>query len=388
MCLKRKILKNRSGAYRRNNIRYLLCCIVVGVSAFLAGCNMERPDVGHGYDDNDYNDIQTADNDFVSAETDMDTTSQEQEWVYVPERIVIEEQKVDYANMQLIENTVCYISINGDTEQNTQCICRYSLSDKDIICNAIDWPKDENIREIKSYIFNGDYSVSLIVNTYSADYSQLRRFLCKFDSEGKEIFSQDVSEHLGRSIDISSLATDRNGRIYVFTSESAIELFEGDGNYLGAISYDSSEGFQVKGTVEGEDNKLYVCIGNGGDSADNLLLAVDFEDRQITEIIDDFPCVNGSCADSAGQYDFLLYDHSAVYGYEFSTQKKEPLLVWMDSDINGYFVKDLRALEDGRYYAVVEDYVNNDSSIVLLTRTRIEEAPSGKHGIGHSKRGQ
>lgn len=108
------------------------------------------------------------------------------------------------------------------------------------------------------------------------------------------------------------------------------------------------------------------------------MLEVDFDEKKLIEIIPDFPNINGLC--TGEQYDLLLYDDKHVYGYDFSAHKNgsgqppEELFAWTDSDINGYFVKHLNVLEDGRYYTAVEDWMSKDRCIVLLRRTKAEDA--------------
>lgn len=358
------------------NMKLFTCIMLMYISVFLIACDTETAN-----NDNALSERSSASEFAVTDESNLGDIMQEQEWVYVPERIVIGDEKTNYENMQLVGDTACYISLQGETEDDIQSICRYLLTDKALISSAIDWPVDDKNREISAYTFNADYSVWLIVNVYSADYSQLKRFLCKFDSEGKGIISQEVTEQLGRGIDISGITTDKQGRIYVFTGKSTIELYGEDGIYHGFIACDFSENVRVKGSANGNDNKFYVCISDGDSAEHCMLMEVDFEKKQITEIIEDFPDVNGLCVDTAGRYDLLLYDEALVYGYNFSTQEKEELFAWMNSDINGYFVKSLTLLEDGRYYATVEDWGNDDRSIVLLTRTRIEEAPQRENMV-------
>lgn len=53
----------------------------------------------------------------------------------------------------------------------------------------------------------------------------------------------------------------------------------------------------------------------------------------------------------------------------------EELFRWLDCDINGYCVKNLYLLEDGRLCATVEDRMYDDSAIVALRRTEAERAP-------------
>lgn len=338
-------------------IRHFLYSLAMCAVIFLTACSTSTSGNGGNSDNNP-----------IAA-------AQEREWVYVPERIEIQDKRADYGGMQLIGGTVCYLGVNGGAEGETQSICRYSLVDRELKSIPIDWKDDGSIREISCYTFDENGNTWLIVNVYSAGFGQFRRFLYKFDSEGKNLFFRDISEQLGSGTSVSGMAVDGQGRIYVFNPEAGIWLYEEGGNYHGAISYDSSEDVQVKGAASGDDGRFFVCISKG-EKADHCTLAeVNFEKKQLTESIKDFPAVNGICVDSAGQYDFLLYDDIAAYGYKFSTQKMEELFVWGDSDINGYYISHLGLLKDGRYFCAVNDGQHIDKSIVLLTKTKAKEAP-------------
>lgn len=351
---------------RYNELKFLYCCIVIFIFLSLTACSKGTSNNNMSYDSHDSE----------ANRNSLDIEGQGQEWIFVPEVITVGDNKADYGNMQLIGDTVCYISLNGESENEEQSICQYSLTDRELTRVCIDWPMEEKNREISSYSFKPDYSVCLIANVYTEDFSQLRRFLCQFDSEGKSICSQEITEQLERDFSISGVVTDRAGRIYVFTDEGNIWLYESDGTYYGSIPHDSfSKNVWIKGTANGEDGELYVCISQGKNPDYCALMEVDFEKKQLVEFIESFPDINGLCTDSTKEYDLLLYDDTVVYGFDFSTREKEELFAWMDSNVNGYFVKNLDLLEEGRYYVSVEDWENDDRSIVLLTRTRVEEAP-------------
>ncbi len=344
-------------------LKFLKFCIVIYISLFLTACGKGTSNMNISHDSG-------------AAKDSADAAVKEQEWAFVPELIAVGDKKADYGNMQLIGGSICYISMNGEAENEEQNICRYSLTDKELSCIAIDWPMEEKNREIGSYSFKKDYSVCLVVNVYSEDFSQLKRFLCQFDPEGKSVCSQEITEQLGKDVSISGVAADGKGQIYIFTNEAGICLYGSDGNYHGSIPYDSSfKSVWIKGILNGEDEGLYVCISKGESLDHCALMEVDFEKKQLIELVKDFPKINGLCVDLTKQYDLLLYDDTFVYGFDCSTGKKEELFTWMDSNVNGYFVKNFGLLEEGRYYAIVEDWENDDRSIVLLTRTRMEEVP-------------
>ncbi|MCM1325224.1 MAG: extracellular solute-binding protein [Bacteroidales bacterium] len=346
---------------KKNSTRFWLCLLLY-LSVFLTACGAG---ISNSKSDNN-----------VSGRGNSSNAAKEREWVYVPERIVIQDEKADYDEMNLIGDTVCYVSMNGESSDEVKGICHYSLSSRELTQAPIEWPMEGSHRDVVTYAFNPDLSVWLIVNVYPADFSKMSRFLCKFDAEGKSSFSQDVTEQLGSGISMDHMALDGQGRIYIFSNEYSdqpgIWLYAADGSYYGMVSYGSWENVLVRGAVCGEDGKVYACISKGENAEYCTLIEVDFEKKQFTEVIADFPNVDGFSMET-NLKDFLLYDKNYAYGY--NGQTAEELFLWMDSNINGYFVTDLQLLDDGRYYAVVEDWAGEDRSIVLLTKTRAEDAP-------------
>ena len=315
----------------------------------------------------------------------------EKEWAYVPEFITVGDDRASYGDMQLLGDTVCYISMVSEVAEEAQKICRYSLADRELTQISIQWPIEEQNREICSFAFNPDYSVWLIVNAYSADYSQLNRYLCRFDSEGRNLAALDITQEMGRGSSVGDMAVDGQGRIYVFTSEHAEEgeagvwLYTGDGDYQERLCFGVSETVRLIGTIEGDDGRFYACISKGESPDCCTMLEVDFEGKRLTEVDTEFPNVNGLC--KGKQYDLLLYDDRFVCGYDFpaegsgSGQMPEELFAWTDSDINGYFVEDLRTLGEDRYYATVENWINKDRSIVVLRRTKASDVVPRKNMV-------
>ncbi len=351
----------------------MICCLMISVSVFFTACDTDVPRDGGIVNEGNSAGVTTASTEQVNPPSAI--AAGKPEWVYVPERIEIRDERADYDAMRLIGDTVCYVSMNGESEDSAHEIGRYSLTHRELTGIPVDWKDDGQVREISYYTFDGECNVWLIANVYSADYSQFRRFLYKFDTEGNNIFFRDITEQLGRGSSISGLSVDGQGRIYIFNSSEGIWLYTEDGSYHGTISYGLSEDVQVRGTLEGEEGRYCICINIGGNEEHCALIEVDFDNKRLGEYQKELPAVDWVCADSSGQYDLLLYDHTAAYGYNLSARKKEELFVWQDSDINGYNVKCLGVLEDGRYFCTVEDWGYDDRSVVLLTKTKAEDAP-------------
>lgn len=334
-------------------------------------------------------------------------TAQEREWVYIPEVIVVEDEHADYERMQPAGDTICYVSREGEEVNSAGSICRYSLTDRELTAIPIDWPEGGNDWDVGYQFFTSDQGLYMTANVYP-DSGAMKRFLCRFDSEGKCLFSRDITEKAGNNVSLRRLTADSQGRLCIFLDNGEILLYTDDGEYSSSIIYSSPENqvpAQIKGVCEGADGRLYVCIGQesmnaaiengkGTDGIRCTLMEIDFDNARLLEVAENLPNINGLCgaaqrgSDSAGRsevsddrYDLLLYDDRAVYGYSFDAQKSdsgaagEELFLWIDSDINGYCVTNLYLLEDGRLCATVADWLNDDRCAVALERVKAEQAP-------------
>ena len=375
-----------------------VCCLMLCVSLFLTACSKDGTSHNGAI----------SDNGAVSSEGSDSHTTLGREWVYVPEVITVGDERADYERMQPVGDTVCYVSLGEESVHSVRNICQYSLTDREFKSIPIDWPDGGNNWDVGHRFFTQDQGLYITANVYPADYSSMKRFLCRLDPEGKCLFSKDITEQAGRDVSLRRLTVDNQGRVYISLDNGEILLYTGDGDYHGSVSYSSPENrtpAQIKGACEGADGKLYVCISQesmniagenteGTDDVRCTLMEIDFENIRLLEVAENLPNINGLCAgkqrdgdaaagsdDSDNRYDLLLYDDRAVYGYSFDAQKSdsgsagEELFTWMDSDINGYFVSNLYLLEDGRLCATVSDWLNDDRAIVTLERTKAEQAP-------------
>ncbi len=331
----------------------------------------------------------------------------DREWVYVPEVITVADEAADYERMQPVGNVFFYVPLQEEEQGGEKQICRYSLEEGNVTRVSLHWPEGGETWDVGKRFFAKDQSAYLTANVYPADYSSMKRFLCRFDPAGNCLFSRDITEQAGRDVSLRGLIADSQGRICLFLDNGEICLFTGEGEYQSSVRYGSEEDMtpaQINGFCEGADGRIYVCIGREsasfpGESSEEARLCctlaqVDFENARLCEVADGLSDVRGICAagyadeSSAGEsgiadaaYDLLLYDDTAVYGYRFDSQNTKPgsageaLFAWMDCDVNGYSVSGLYPLKDGRLCAVVSDWTNDDRAIVALRRTRGEEAP-------------
>ena len=364
----------------QSGLRFLQYCLIVCVLFLLTACGTNNSGSADTSDNSNVlvgNNSDNGNNDSSSNSAEAETGSAVEvpEWLYVPQMLTIAGENIDYDDIQLAGDTLCYLSRGEDVENAVRNICQYSLTDQKLTTIPIGWQDGSGNGEFGVYTFAGDRSLYVTVYSYSADYSQMKRLLCKFDSEGKNLFSQDITEQLGNNSSVSGMTVDGQGQVYIFTYDGGILQYHEDGSYGGSATYDSPENIMIKDAATGNDGKLYVRLGKDDDPDYCTLAEVDFETGQITKIGSELPGIKGFCiggtqdGDPAHQCDFLLYDDSFVYTYDMAAQKMEELFFWLDSDINGDSVECFGMTEDGSFYVTYEDWKINDAGVTLLTRT-------------------
>ena len=298
--------------------------------------------------------------------------TQKKEWAWVPEFVTIEEENVSYYDMQLVGDALYYQSYDYDesTQTSSQSVCKYSLADGSVTKTPISYA-EEKIWNLNRIAFAQDGAMYATANVYNEDYSESETYLCKFDSEGKQIFAQDMTDLVGDGY-VDSIAIDGEGRIYV-SGDATIWLFDADGNNRGTVSMDSSGWIRAMGS--GKDGKMYVCYHNGNGGGGYVLSDIDFDGKKVGGTYENFPGGNSDRLIPGIDKDFLTQDGTRVYEYDIKSQTATELFTWLDSDINGNYVQNFGVLEDGRILAVTMDWDTNENGIALLTKKKASEVP-------------
>lgn len=311
----------------------------------------------------------------------------QKEWIYVPEFVTIEDEEASYYGMQLAGDSVYYTVWEWDEAagRGYSNFRRFSLTDRQTETISLAWPDGGAAVNINEFVIGSDGSIYIVayepvpVPDSDGIYDSVQQ-LYKFDAQGNMVYSENLSKRFEEDSDESnaylrSLAADSQGRLYL-CSESVIWLYDAEGKYQGEIPMDTASGW-VNGMGCSKDGKVYINIYNY-DSADGTgsgyqLSELDFEGKKLGNSYENFPNTNNNMLLPGVEKDFLVYDGSALYEYDLATQTKEEVLEWLDSDIDGSTVSACSALDDGRIVAAYQDWQNDDSGVVLLTKTKSSE---------------
>ncbi len=310
-------------------------------------------------------------------ESQSDTATKE--WVYVPTYLAVEDENADFYRTWQVGDGLYYVSYgyNEETYESYQDLCMFSLADHSITKVPVAWAEQTGNWNMQNFAVAEDGSLVASMYVYNisenGDYDS-GEFLCKFDAEGKQIFTVNLEELFAEDPEnsyVQNLVLDGEGRIYMIGG-SCIWLYEADGTYRGTVSTGNGMGGWISAAGLGKDGKVYISAYNLGGTEGVGLAAVDFEAKKLGDVYQNFPDGNQYIVPGA-EKDFLVSNGDALYEYDLATQTKTEVLQWLDCDINGSYVQSYGALSDGRIYAVVNDWNTGDSEVAVMTRTQASE---------------
>lgn len=309
---------------------------------------------------------------FTSCSKSKDTETSVQigvnGYVYAPEYIVLPEADNNSSIQEIhIQNNNLYYSVyswNDETQERNNKYYKKSLTgnaEPEEITVSVD--NDGYVSEI---LYGKNDEIYIILNKYDETTQSSAMYLEKYDAEGNQIFSHDISKAFNEEgMFIREFAVDSKGRIVVATDDRIL-LYDASGQNKGEIP---SASWINALCVDKEDN--FYATQHGQDGLE--LALIDFEGKAFTSTYKNIPYSQNIVAGENN--DFIVSTDSAVYMYSLETQTLEKICDWIDSDINGQNIQDFNVLEDGRFaiYTTNWDGEHNESELVLLEKTKVAD---------------
>lgn len=210
-------------------------------------------------------------------------------------------------------------------------------------------------------------------NESNPENSRQEFILTKYDASGSNLFARNITEEVQSDNEnnwVQDMMLDAEGRIYLVFS-TAVRFYDSEGSYRGEVSTD---GEWIDSSFTGKDGKVYIAYTSWEEGGLEIrAAAIDFEGKKLGETYH-IPGGNGNVSMSAGlNGDFLVASDDRLYEYDIESDTREELLNWMDCDINSDYVGLVRATDDGRLLAVINDWTTRETEIAFLTRTKASE---------------
>lgn len=311
----------------------------------------------------------------------VQTSEPAKEYVYVPEYIELNaEEGQYYSNIQVVGNNLVYSYYKYDEETMTgsEHICKMDI-EAGGEAQEISLTLEEG-QSTSQFIMDADGNIYTSVYEYQTEENaemESKQYIAKFDASGNVVFMQDITELLNADENngyIQSIAVDKEGRIYAQASE-LIRLFDAEGNYQGDVTLNSEGWISAMGA--GKDGKMYVSYYDySGMSSSECVADIDFDAKKFGKVYTEFPN-NGSQSLNAGlTKDFLVNDGNGLVEYDCATQKSEDVLNWLECDINGNYVQQVSATEDGKLLVVINSWGENSTmELAVLNKVKASEIP-------------
>lgn len=227
-------------------------------------------------------------------------------------------------------------------------------------------------RNISRFALDTEGNIITLDNLYhwsqGGDSSQ-EYFLVQYGSDGAVIWEKNITDVFSQeendNLYLNNMSLDQENRIYL-TSDQQIWLFEADGTFHGKVELSS----WAQSLVSGKDGKVYLSYYNNG----YVICGIDFEQSSLLKEIQGIP-IGGSNNNMAAGFEktLLVTSDSTVYEFDCETGEKETLFDWLDSDINGNTVDRMFALENGQLFVLSNDWENNLTELLVLTKTPAAE---------------
>ncbi len=190
--------------------------------------------------------------------------------------------------------------------------------------------------------------------------------------DGTLVYETDLSDAIGGSSDeyFRGIVADQESHVYVF-GENKSYLFDQDGKYVGSIDVTDGSDSYLNSFGLAKNGKVYASYYSyNGNGSENLLAELDFEGRKVAKTYGHF--VSGYSSEgivSASETTFLCNEGTSVYEYDMTNESSKRLFNWLDSDLNGQYIRNMVVNEDGTIYVSYYDYESQDSGLVKLVKT-------------------
>ncbi len=306
------------------------------------------------------------------SDESVDSNQTESEYVYTAEYQELD--GVDFFGSILTRgNTMYYAIYSYDEAAGTSSEQIYSmdLTTREATTVA-ELPDNVNISGMTALDGGG---LTLILNNYDMDTEEQTFELMTLDSAGAETSRQDITAALeeGNTSEYSAypqaIESDSEGNIYIYVSgmTESIMIFDAQGQKKANIPLDG----WYQTLCRSGDGRVF-ALGYDTNGNGYQLTQIDAAAGTMGDSFGGIPSGNGSTyCTPGGENEVLISSGDNLYSYDLSTSTCNPILNWIDSDIDSMYLQGIARLEDGRILAVNQNFSEENSSaeLVYLTET-------------------
>lgn len=313
-------------------------------------------------------------------------SQEEDEYVYVPEIITLELEEGTYlGDAQILGEELIYDSYewNEETGEGYSILCRHNMNTGEVTRMSMSLETEENMDAyMNRYVVDGDGNIYAVWNVSPVweegkdyDYTDVKYYLVKYDSQGQQIYMQDISESMlgdEENSYIQYMIIGKDGKVYA-SADSLVRIYGEDGSFLGQVE---SDGRWIMGLTESRDGRVFLSqYSNSGSGVDLIEILAD--SMSLGETYTGLPDDSSGSLKAGVNEDILVCGGTNLYAYDLEDQSCKEVLSWAGCNIVGSNIRSFAAMEDGTYLAVCEDYSTDTdiTEVVRLSRKLRSEVP-------------
>lgn len=181
--------------------------------------------------------------------------------------------------------------------------------------------------------------------------------ILKCDFEGKLVSTMDITEDMkdkgeeGYPAYISNIVCDKDGNIVISDGQSFIMAYDASGNKIAQIEV-QGWGNELIVSDSGEIYYSYMDDANW----EQIFAPVDIQNGKLGEKIGDVSTMNVSNIYIDDDKVLWLTNETTLKTVNFETDKETEVLNWIDYDINGNDIRQMKIMSDGTIVAYTESY--------------------------------
>lgn len=185
-------------------------------------------------------------------------------------------------------------------------------------------------------------------------------------------FSQEISKYMSSDDGwayVQYIEMDQAGNVYL-GQEKDVHIFDKECAYVGSVEVANEwmNGLYAIG------DKVYAARYNV-DYSGMELCEVNPTTKQVGTVLAGIPSNGNFIICEGEENELLISTDTSLLSYDLNTQEATAVFQWIDCDVPGYSVSNIMYLEDGKYMAILSDYMSGTESYekVFLTKTKSSE---------------
>lgn len=330
-----------------------------------------------------------AGSDSVVGEKVTTSNDENSQYVYIAdfqnEALLSDTDDSWVSSMDFQENGIIYNKVVFDEEKNVDvpqiCYRDFNELSKEEAVNLPAFSLDGYETHISTFCCDTNNNYYVFYELYlpyvegeEYDYNQNKTYFIKYDSNGNQMHSLDLStEYTDENNSyVRDCMADPSGKVYA-AANNVIYVIGPDGAFQKSIFVEADYIVDLFGT---EDGRVFLSYFDTANGFTTKLAEINTKENSLGQVLENLPeyDVTAKCGVNGKLY---LIGMNDLYEYDLATQAATKLLNWVDCSLLRDCVQNIKIQDNGDLLLLYSNY-EGDSGLVTLKKTLKSEVVEKK----------